>query len=73
MDYKVCANCHWSDPFTGFCRWRNCKPAPFGWCPAWNNSFWISMLFSDENDDNYEDDEYECEYEKFLEKLMETP
>lgn len=70
MDYRVCANCRFRDPFTCFCKLRHCSLTPFGWCPAWKDSIWISILFSDENECEYE---YECDtYEKFLEKLMKT-
>lgn len=63
MDYRVCINCRWRDPFTCFCRWRNCHPTPFYWCPGWSRPIWANMLFSTNLD----------EYEKFLEELMETP
>lgn len=73
MNFMTCANCYWRDSFTGFCSFRNSSPTPFYWCPAWYDSIWISMLFSECNELEYEYDEYECdEYEKFLEKLVEN-
>lgn len=66
MDFMTCANCYYRNPFTGICRFRNTFPTPFYWCPAWYDSIWMSMLFSVEEDEN-------DNYEKFLEKLIETP
>lgn len=66
MDYMICANCCFRDPFTYYCKFRNTSPTPFYWCPAWYDFTWISMLFSTEEDEN-------DNYEKFLEELMETP